>query len=179
MKTGSFLFLTLSLTAALVCCSSKKDSAKEQATATEQKVTTEDPQKPATTNVPTEEMSGYFVKSTYKPNADINFIVLKNKAQFDELLGIARTMKNSISTPDFDNTIIAAIVLKTTKNETKIKVKDAKLEGNTLNVYADIETGKELSYSSTPLYLYHMPKNQAKQINLFVNGENKASVELN
>lgn len=164
MKTVLSL-IAVSLLVTFTACSSSQRKVEEN------KETTTEVQKPAPEIVKTKELSGYFVKNTFKSEEDVNLILMKDKTQFDDLFGVAKTMNNQIDEPDFDNNLLVAIILKSTDMDTDLKISETKKINNLFEIYATVTTGEKQTYSKVPQLIVSLPKDSSVgKIQLFVNG---------
>ncbi len=175
MKTLIYYFLLILTSFAVVSCGSgKKTNESQHSSNAVQSVA---PQASASSGVKT--LSGYFLKNNYSLADDTNLLILKNKEAFDNALGIGKTMNNTIDSPDFENSLVMAVALKSTNIHTDLKVTKTELAGTILNVYATITKGEKQSFSSTPVVVFSVPENpEINQVQLFVNGEKIKSESL-
>ncbi len=165
---SSYLFLLFMMMIVMSSCANKRSVAQTEVTAA------------ATVGVPVQfqELTGYFVKNTYTPVDDVNPLVIKNQAQFNELFGVGKTMNNTIISPDFEKSIVVALIFRSTNKATTITLSDSKIDKGTLDVYYIAKTGAEQSYTSTPVALSTIDRAGVTNVRFFVNGKEKGIVVL-
>ncbi len=131
------------------------------------------------TPVVSQELTGFFLKNTYKQDEDVKLLLFNNETAFNEIFGIGKTMNNQITKPDFATSIVGAVTLKPTQKQTTITVEKMETIGDACHLFINIETGAGQTYTSTPVYIFAIEKDiPAKQFQLYVNGEKKSAVTI-
>ncbi len=112
-----------------------------------------------------EQLDGYFVNNTVQLPEGYTTQHPTNQQEFDKLFGMAQTMNNKISTPDFEKNIIIAVIHSATDKMETITFLSSAVENGTLTIrLATPETAKK-SFSITPLALFSIAKDPTiKQI---------------
>jgi hypothetical protein len=94
-------------------------------------------------------MQGFFVKNTaYLPN-DENFFIAVNDNMFLTMFGVAKTLDNVVTVPDFNKNIVLAVVLKPAKYDYDIIVNDIIISGEELTFKYGVVVKNSIMYTST------------------------------
>ncbi len=113
-----------------------------------------------TSGITLTELNGYFIKNTVEFTTDTMFVVLKNKADFNQYFGVAKTMSNSITKPDFEKNYIAAIVLQPSTTVRKVTLTKHHITKGTLTInYKIEEQNDQKSFQTSSLRLFEVPRN--------------------
>ncbi|PSL49141.1 hypothetical protein CLV51_101471 [Chitinophaga niastensis] len=119
-------------------------------------------------------LSGYFVKNTIKVTDSLTFWIIDNAASFDSLFGMAKTMSNTIETPDFGTHLVVAATMPATYYGTQIQLEGATVDntnnGATMHFVATSNRQKS-SASMMPLWIGTIPKTGKSTIKLYT-GDN-------
>lgn len=104
-------------------------------------------------------LEGYFPKNDIEFNAPVKTIVITKKVDFDKYFGIAQTMKNKVSTIDFDKYKVVALISAPSDKKQNILVTRTDLKNNKLQVKYKVQVGEETqSFTSTDLKMFPIPK---------------------
>jgi len=80
------------------------------------------------------DMQGFFVKSTaFLPN-DVNYFIATSERMFLSVFGVARTMDNVVTVPDFSKNIVLAIALKPSRTRHDVIIRDIIISGEELTL---------------------------------------------
>jgi len=121
------------------------------------------------------QLEGYFVNNTVRLTDGFSVLHPTNQQEFDQLLGIAQTMNNTIEKPDFDKNIIVALTHSATDQMEAITLKGSKIENGIFTIIVAAPETPKKSFTVTPLALFSATKvNGLKQI-VF---ENEQKVQL-
>ncbi|RFS23262.1 hypothetical protein DVR12_09585 [Chitinophaga silvatica] len=118
-------------------------------------------------------LSGYFLKNTIQVNDSLTFWIIDNQQTFDSLFGVAKTMTNKITQPDFGTQIVVAATMPPTYYNTQIELADATLDDDTNDAtmrFTAIGNANKSSSSIIPLWLGTVPK-MGKSTFSFYNGD--------
>lgn len=122
-------------------------------------------------------LSGYFVKNTIQVTDSLTFWIVDNQQAFDSLFGVAKTMNNTITRPDFGTQVVVAATMPPSWYNTRIELAAATLDDATNNAtmrFATTSDANKSSSSITPLWLGTVPKNGKQTFN-FYNGDKLAT----
>ncbi len=109
------------------------------------------------------ELKGYFLKNTYPHTNKVEFVVVNSQPEMEALLGVAKTMTNTIDTPDFSTNSVGILICQPSTSSLKLSIKQINVT-NTLNVEALIEEqSKKNSYISSPILVVEFPKQDASK----------------
>lgn len=115
--------------------------------------------------------SNYFLKNNYKQEKAVDLIVLNDKVIFNNIFGIAKTMSNEIVSPDFDAEFVLAIAAEPTNIKTDIHLDKVQQKGSEILIYATILKGEEQSFSSNPLVIFSIPRDESiEKAQLYIDG---------
>jgi len=103
-------------------------------------------------------LDNYFLKNTAQLPDSINFLIIANQSEFDNLFGAAKTATNEIIAPDFIINHTIAITTLPTNIKTTIEVEKVELGESTINVFAKITQGEKESATSTWAKVYAVEK---------------------
>src|SRR6478609_3993489 len=103
-------------------------------------------------------LDNYFLKNTAQLPDSINFLIIANQSEFDNLFGAAKTATNAITAPDFIINHTIAIATLPTNSKTTIEVEKVELGESTINVFAKITKGEKESATSTPARVFAVEK---------------------
>ena len=113
-------------------------------------------------------LNNYFVKNTVALPDEYNYKVSVNQADFDQTFGVAATMNNTITKPDFSGQVVVAVIGKPSSQQQEIGFESAALGNGDLNLYYKVKKGSEQSYTSTALALAAVPRsNSVKKANFY------------
>lgn len=113
-------------------------------------------------------LNNYFVKNTVALPDEYNYKVSVSQADFDQAFGIAATMNNTITKPDFSGQVVVAVMGKPSSVQQEIGFESAALGNGDLNIYYKVKKGSEQSYTSTALALAAVPKSTSvKKANFY------------
>ena len=105
-------------------------------------------------------LKGYFLKNTITLPQNVNTKVFNSQEEFDSYFGIAKTMDNTIAPINFEDERVASILLGPTDQNIAIKSKEVKYIDKELQVQFEIiKDDKYQSYTTTPILLFKIPKN--------------------
>lgn len=110
-------------------------------------------------------LKGYFVKNTVEDTGNLQCFVFTDQQSMSQVCGMATTMSEKPDIPDFNNSIVIAIVGESTNRQTKINIVETKVENETLmvSVSEDI-SDEELTYTLRPLTLAAIDKSGIKKV---------------
>lgn len=103
-------------------------------------------------------LHGYFLRNDYKVERSGQVVAFENRAAFDAILGVAKTMNNAIDQPDFDKNIVAGIFAGPGERETTITVDKLVRKGKKVILNVTIDQKGPMSYTSSPILLFEFPK---------------------
>ncbi|MDR2902032.1 MAG: hypothetical protein LBU87_02860 [Lactobacillales bacterium] len=107
---------------------------------------------PARTPVSYDILTGYFFKNSNRLPQEIGTLVLKNAAEFNHYIGVARTMQTPAKTADFSKTHIA-LVGQPTQMDTKITVNAITRDQNIAYIDYSVLRQGMLTYQMRPMTL--------------------------
>ena len=119
-------------------------------------------------------ISGYFLKNTITVNDSLTFWIIDNQASFDSLIGVAKTMSNTIDKPDFGTQLVIAATMPPTYYGTQIQLASAtsNTENNNAALHFVAAGNPEKGSSSiVPLWLGAVPKTGKSTFQLYT-GDN-------
>lgn len=118
-------------------------------------------------------VENYFTKNDMAPRV-IQYFTIDNQDDFNKQFGIAKTMDNKVSSIDFKNNRIGAIVLPTTDKNTSIEITEAERFGSGAIITYEINEGDKQSFSITPTLIFKLPAdNTLKTLEFKSNGDSK------
>jgi hypothetical protein len=103
-------------------------------------------------------LDNYFLKNTAQLPDSINFLIIANQSEFDNLFGTAKTATNEITPPDFIINHTIAITALPTNIKTTIEVEKVELGESTINVFAKVNRGEKETATSTPARIFAVEK---------------------
>lgn len=112
----------------------------------------------AGTSVQATPIEGYFLKNTYEFDSDTAYFVFLDEASVGAYLGIGKTMGNAPALPSFQENAVAAIALRPTDIDTKIRITQVDVEGGLADIHFTVERGKKLPYTMQPVAFFYFPK---------------------
>lgn len=113
-------------------------------------------------------LSNYFVKNNIKITDSLTFWVIDNKASFDSLFGMAKTMTNEIVNPDFGTHVVIAATMPATAYKTQIQLLSATNDNDNNAEMHFVAVGAEKqSATITPVWLGTLPKTGLKTVKFF------------
>lgn len=113
-------------------------------------------------------LNNYFVKNTVALPDEYNYKVSVSQADFDQAFGVAATMNNAITKPDFSGQVVVAVMGKPSSLQQEIGFESASIGNEDLNVYYKVKKGSAQSYTSAALALAAVPKsNSVKKANFY------------
>jgi hypothetical protein len=119
-------------------------------------------------------LTGYFLKNTIPVTDSLTYWIINDQRTFDSLFAPAKTMTNTIITPDFGTQLVIAATMPGTSYGTTIQLQSATGYGNNKAALHFIATGKEKqSYQINPVWLGTLPKTGLATID-FYTGNNLA-----
>ncbi|MDR0618166.1 MAG: copper resistance protein NlpE [Endomicrobium sp.] len=105
-------------------------------------------------------LNGYFLKNNIKLLHEINFFSIESLTKLKKIVGIVKTMANSVVMPDFNNEIVIVIAMKPSKDFKVISIKRVCMLSN--NMYIDYEVSqkdaKDLGYFVPNVYIFKIQK---------------------
>lgn len=86
---------------------------------------------------------GHFVKNTYKPKGDSNYLAISDRDSFDNVFGIGRVIgrQNFVPQDAFEKKMVVAVI-KRGNAITQYKVEDVRADGKTLIVRYTAKAGQ-------------------------------------
>jgi len=80
------------------------------------------------------DMQGFFVRNTAQLSNEVNYFIATNERMFLSVFGVARTLENVITIPDFENNIVLSIVLAPSRTQQEVIIRDVEIIGSELIV---------------------------------------------
>ncbi len=98
--------------------------------------------------------------------------LMSGQAEFENMFGLAKTMKNEIVIPNFDSSFVGAIAVPPSKRLTDFRITKIERSGDAANVHFEIIEGDdELTWTSQPVQVFTFPKDQGiKTVNFIQTG---------
>ncbi|MDR3306970.1 MAG: copper resistance protein NlpE [Endomicrobium sp.] len=121
--------------------------------------------------------SGFFLKNSVKLSNNINFFTANSASKFESLLGIAKTIFNTVIFPDFGKNILIIIAEKPSVTPRNIAVNQIYMRKNDIYVEYEIkEQESDKGYFVQNLGVFEVQKPTVVLNVYFVNKDNKALV---
>ncbi len=146
---------------------------------TSKELTSPQPMDKNAKDIPYTILKGYFLRNTHihKAGDDAELLLVDNKAAMDDLLGVAKTMSNTIDTPDFSKNTVGIVICRPTNMKTKIELNYVKSSEKNLYISADVSRYEEQSFLAAPILVFQFPRQEGRTLNATVItntiGENK------
>ncbi|HEY5824112.1 MAG TPA: hypothetical protein VIT44_07100 [Cyclobacteriaceae bacterium] len=148
------LFFLLIIVISLSSCSNKK----LETTEVVDSISTDTTSLAAAVQLAFSPLDNYFLKNTAQLPDSVNFLIIANQSEFDNLFSVAKIAGNEITPPDFIINHTIAITTSPTNIKTTIEVEKVELGESTINVFAKITKGEKESAIATPAKVYAVEK---------------------
>lgn len=128
------------------------------------------------TNAPTaltvRPIEGYFVKNTIKQNDSVTCWLISSAVEQDSILGMAKTMTNTIDTIDFSREIIAAVVIRPSELTQSIRLASSEITDDEVRLHFAIKADTpKRTFTAAALWMAAFPKTPAVKAVKFYNGD--------
>jgi hypothetical protein len=125
-------------------------------------------QTPANVALDVQPLSNYFIKNNDQITDSLTFLFINDKATFDGLFGMAKTMNNEIIVPDFGTHVVVAATMPATFYNTQIQLLSATSDSdNNAEMHFIAVEGNKQSSSIKPLWLGMIPKTGMQKISFY------------
>ncbi|MFV0531105.1 MAG: hypothetical protein ACK5MD_06665 [Flavobacteriales bacterium] len=119
-------------------------------------------------NFELQQLEGYFLKNDISLEKDVNSMVFSTEEEFNAYFGVAKTMNNTVPPIDFNTERVAAILITPTNLKIDFSIINTQKTGTELQVVYTLIKGKKQSFTTAPVYLFKIPKNNTLQSIEFV-----------
>lgn len=114
----------------------------------------------------------YFLSNKIHFEDSISCYVVTDKAKFENMFGVAKTMTNKITVPNFEKEYVFAIAVPATEVKTSFVIDSARISGNNADIYFSITRGGRQGYKSSQVILGTFDKSPSIQnIGFYYKGE--------
>ncbi len=103
-------------------------------------------------------LSSYFLNNFKELPDAVNVFTAQNDSAFYEVVGIAKTMGNKITVPDFSKETAFIVAGQATNYSTTIDVEQVRVTATDVIIDIKITIGEELTYTIVPMIVFTMPK---------------------
>ncbi len=117
-------------------------------------------------------IQGYFVKNTVKQNDSVTCWLISTPVQQDSILGVAKTMTNTVDTIDFSREIVAAVVLRPSELTQHIELSSSEITEDEVRLHFAIKADTpKRTFTAAALWMGAFPKTPAIKTVKFYNGD--------